>query len=70
MPGTEDAPHPCRMTFSDPQFVSLLTSTTVSAAMIWLGLRYNRLESRTASRRCPACGRLLGARRSCACREP
>jgi EmrB/QacA subfamily drug resistance transporter len=25
------------MTFSDPQFVPLLTSTTVSAAMIWLG---------------------------------
>jgi hypothetical protein len=57
------------MDLSDPQFVSLLSSMTVSAAMIWLGLRYHRLESRTSSRRCPSCGRLLGTKRSCACRE-
>jgi hypothetical protein len=57
------------MTLSDPEFVSLLSSMTVSAAMIWLGLRYHRLESRTFSRRCPSCGRLLRAGRSCVCRD-
>jgi hypothetical protein len=57
------------MTLSDPQFVSLLSSMTVAAAMVWLGLRYHGLEPRTSSRRCPACGRLLGARRSCVCAE-
>jgi hypothetical protein len=57
------------MTISDPQLVSLLSSMTVAAAMIWLGLRYHGLELRSSSRRCPACGRLLGAGRSCACRD-
>lgn len=57
------------MTLADPQFVSVLSSMTVAAAMVWLGLHYRSLESRTSSSRCPACGRLLGAGRSCACRE-
>jgi hypothetical protein len=57
------------MTLSDPQFVSLLSSMTVAAAMVWLGLRYRGLEPRITSRRCPACGRLLGVGRSCACRD-
>jgi hypothetical protein len=57
------------MTISDPQLVSLLSSMTVAAAMIWLGLRYHSLELRATARRCPACGRLLGAGRSCACRD-
>jgi hypothetical protein len=57
------------MHLSDPQFVSLLSSMTVTAAMFWLGLRANGLELRNSSRRCPACGRLLGSGRSCACRD-
>jgi hypothetical protein len=57
------------MTLSDPQLVSLLSSMTVAAAMIWLGLRYRGFVPRASSRRCPACGRLLGARRYCACTE-
>jgi hypothetical protein len=57
------------MELSDPQFVSVLSSMTVAAAMIWLGLRYHSLEQRATARRCPACGRLPGAGRSCACRD-
>jgi hypothetical protein len=57
------------MELSDPQLVSVLSSMTVAAAMIWLGLRYHSLERRATARRCPACGRLPGAGRSCACRD-
>jgi hypothetical protein len=56
------------MTLSDPQFVALLSSMTVGAAMVWLGLHYRRLESRMSSRRCPSCGRLI-AGRTCVCRN-
>jgi recombinational DNA repair protein RecR len=54
------------MTALTPQFVLLMTG--VGALMILAGLGRGLLQSRSGSRRCPSCGRLIEGRvcRSCA----
>jgi hypothetical protein len=56
------------MALTDPDFAGLLSSLSALAAMAWLGLRYKLLEPRHRSRPCPACGRMSGTWRPCACR--